>query len=68
VADKLISEAEAPNAKASVGIQAKQWRYAGTFANGAAAVAYLNTPPVQVAGEAGFSVRDNGNVDVFAFL
>jgi hypothetical protein len=68
MSEQVISEQAAPATKNQVGIQAKQWRYSGRFANGAAAVAFVNAPPAQQAGEAGYSVHDNGTVDVFIFL
>lgn len=68
MSEQVISEQSAPAAKAGVGVQAKQWRYSGRFANGAAAATYVNAPPAQQAGEASFSVHDNGTVDVFIFL
>jgi hypothetical protein len=68
MSEQVISEQDAHAAKGGVGIQAKQWRFSGRFANGAAAVAFVNAPPAQQAGEAIYSVHDNGNVDVFIFL
>jgi hypothetical protein len=66
--EQVISEQDAHAAKDSVGVQTKQWRYSGRFANGTAAAAYVNAPPAQQAGEASLTVHDNGTVDVFIFL
>ena len=68
MSEQAISEQDAPASKSRVGVQAKQWRFSGRFANGNAAVAFVNSPPAQQAGEAAYSVHDNGNVDVFIFL
>jgi hypothetical protein len=68
MSEQVISEQDAHAAKGGVGIQAKQWRCSGRFANCAAAVAFVNAPPAQVAGEASFSIHDNGTVDVVIFL
>lgn len=65
---QLVSEADAAGAKASAGVAAKSWHYSGLFANPAAAVNFVNAPPAQQAGEAVFSVRENGRTDVFIFL
>jgi hypothetical protein len=47
----------------------KQWLYAGfAFQDGFAATTYLNSPPAQGPGEAMTTVRDDGMVEVFAYL
>ena len=68
MSEQAISEQDAPAAKSRVGVQTKQWRCSGRFANCAAAVAFVNAPPAQQAGEASFSIHDNGTVDVVIFL
>jgi hypothetical protein len=44
----------------------KVWHHV-LVADAAVAVTYANTHPAQGAGEAVFSVRDDGQVDVFAY-
>lgn len=66
---ETITEVDAAvEKKARVATSTKTWLYAGRFGNAQAAVTYINTPPAQQAGEAVFSVHDDGTVDVFAFL
>lgn len=57
-----------PESKATeVSAEALIWRYEGLFANRQAAVNFTNAPPAQVAGQAVFSVRENGRTDLFLF-
>jgi hypothetical protein len=46
----------------------KEWQYLGLFGNGQVAAEYLNIPPVQVAGEAMTTVRDNDTVAMFVYM
>ena len=46
----------------------KRWVYAGRYSNGDAAARSANFSPPQLAGEAIFSVLENGRVDMFLFL
>ena len=45
----------------------KKWRYF-LRANPQDAVNFANQPPAQLAGEAQFSVRDDGRTDTFLFF
>ena len=66
-ADEQLAD-PSPESKASeVSAEAPFWRYEGLFANPQAAVNWTNTPPAQVAGQAEFSVRENGRTDLFLF-
>ena len=67
--DQTISDAEeAARVKAELKIEAaKQWRYWGVADNAAFAATVANLTPPQQAGEAVFSVRDDGKVDLFLF-
>lgn len=57
-----------PESKADeISAQAKTWRFDGLRANPQAAVAFANAPPAQVAGEAVFSVREDGRTYLFLF-
>jgi hypothetical protein len=57
-----------PESKATeVSAEALVWRYEGLFADQQAAVDFTNLPPAQVAGQAVFSVRENGTTDLFLF-
>lgn len=57
-----------PESKAAeVSAEALVWRYEGLFPNPQAAVQFTNLPPAQVAGQAVFSVRENGRTDLFLF-
>ncbi|MEV8634079.1 hypothetical protein AB0395_20710 [Streptosporangium sp. NPDC051023] len=59
---------EAQNvSKGSLAAAPKIWRQT-VQANPAAAVAFVNSAPAQVAGEAVFSNRADGKVDVYYFL
>jgi hypothetical protein len=46
----------------------KRWVYAGRYGNGDRAAQSANVSPPQLAGEAIFSVLENGKVDMFLFL
>jgi len=59
-----LDEAIAIKAQAAL---PKVWNY-HLFADPQAAVVYVNTPPAQGAGEAIFSVRENGLTDTFFFF
>ncbi|MCW3475603.1 hypothetical protein [Limobrevibacterium gyesilva] len=64
----LLKRAQAPAAAAqAVAPSVKIWRTV-TVATPAAAVAFLNAPPPQGAGEASLSDLPNGNVQVYYFL
>jgi len=64
--DETISD-EDTQAKQAVGAAAKIWRYF-LRASPANAVAFANLDPPQGAGEAVFSVRDNGQTDTFLYF
>jgi len=55
------------DAKKSVAVAAKTWRYS-LQPSPEEAVVFANTDPAQGAGEAVFSVRDDGSVDTFLFF
>ncbi|MEV7011248.1 hypothetical protein [Streptosporangium sp. NPDC051022] len=61
-----MSEAQAIS-KESLAAAPKIWRYV-LQPNPAAAVAFVNRAPAQVAGEAVFTNRADGQVDVYYFL
>jgi len=68
----VISEKDAVAKKASLhplplAPPPKKWHFAN-FASTAAAVNYVNTPPVQVAGEVSANARNDGTVGMFYFL
>ena len=69
--DKIITSREqAAQVKADMKLAdavPKRWRAHTAFTSGLA-VDFANTPPAQGAGEAVFSVRDDGKVDVFLFV
>ena len=67
--DQTISDAEeAARVKAELKTDAvRRWRYWGVAINAAQAVAIANITPPQQAGEAVFSVREDGKVDLFLF-
>jgi hypothetical protein len=69
MSDQAISDEEAATrVKAELKTEAeKRWRYWGLASNPAFAVAVANFTPPQEAGEAVFSVRDDGTVDLFLF-
>jgi hypothetical protein len=50
-----------------VSAEAKTWRFDGLRASPQAAVDFANLPPAQVAGEAVFSVREDGRTYLFLF-
>jgi hypothetical protein len=54
-------------AAADAALAVKRWRY-GLLASPIDARDRANAAPAQVAGEAVFSVRDNGQVDTFLFF
>jgi hypothetical protein len=60
-------EAHDPKAKGTAGVAAKTW-HVFNRPNAAAAVAWLNSPPAQQAGEAFVSNRSDGTVDAYAFF
>jgi hypothetical protein len=49
----------------ATGAEASQWRHAGSFASGAAAVEYINREPAQHAGEVSATVFSDGTVELF---
>jgi hypothetical protein len=53
--------------KGQIRAEVATWRYT-LQPTAQAAIEFVNRPPAQVAGQAAFSVRDNGQVDVFFFL
>lgn len=61
----LLKAAKANAAAATRG--PKIWNY-GLFPNPQAATDFVNLTPAQGAGEACFSVRDNGEVDTFYYM
>ena len=67
--DQTISDAEeAARVKAELKTDAvRRWRYWGVAIHGAAAIDVANITPAQQAGEAVFSVREDGRVDLFLF-
>jgi hypothetical protein len=52
---------------AAVAAHVKTWHHINV-ANAAAAIAFINAPPPQGAGEASFTNGPNGTVDVYYFL
>jgi hypothetical protein len=69
MSDQAISNDEAAaKVKAELKTEAeKRWRYWGVASTPAFAAAVANFSPPQEAGEAIFSVRDDGTVDLFLF-
>jgi hypothetical protein len=69
MADQTISDTdEAARVKADLKTEAdKRWRYWGVAANPAFAATVANFFPPQQAGEAAFSVREDGTCDLFLF-
>jgi hypothetical protein len=82
MSEEVITEQDAPERKEQDGATIreqrlregreegiKQWYHViAPFQNGFAAAVYLNTPPAQGPGEAMTTVRDDGRVEVFAYL
>jgi hypothetical protein len=64
---ETVSPSSPESKAAEVSAEAPTWRYDGLFGNPQAAVDFVNTPPAQVAGQAVFSVRENGSTDCFSF-
>jgi hypothetical protein len=52
----------------AAGAAPSQWRYAGRFADGAAAAAYINLEPAQHAGEVSATVLSDGAVELFVYF
>jgi len=65
--DEQIASPSPESKAAEVSAEAPTWRYDGLFASPQTAVAFVNAPPPQVAGQAVFSVRENGRTDLFTF-
>jgi hypothetical protein len=67
----VISEKDAVSRKTSlhpIGLGlVKQWNFLN-FASTNAAVAFVNAPPAQVAGEISANARNDGTVGLFYFL
>jgi hypothetical protein len=66
-ADQQVANPSPESKAAEVSAEALMWRYEGLFDNPQAAVNFTNAPPAQVAGQAVFSVRENGRTDLFLF-
>lgn len=70
--NELISERDAPLQKANLhaipqALPAKRWYFAN-FSSVAAAVAFVNAAPAQLAGEISGVARNDGTVGMFYFL
>lgn len=65
----IISEEQAARTKAALkrADEPKRWRFGGLATDVAAAMEFANAEPAQGAGEAFFSVRGDGTVDMFLF-
>jgi hypothetical protein len=64
----VISDADAAALKTAIQAEVKTWHYVGNFPTKQAAVAFVNLPPAQGAGEVQFVGAPNGTVDLYIFL
>jgi hypothetical protein len=65
-----MTQASPESKAAEVSAEAPIWRYENNgqpFPDPQAAVDFTNLPPAQVAGQAVFSVREDGRTDLFLF-
>ena len=65
--DEQLAKPSLESKATEVSAEALIWRYEGLFDDQQAAVDFTNAPPAQVAGQAVFSVRENGTTDLFLF-
>jgi hypothetical protein len=64
----MLSEEESIAQKEDAARMAvKTWRHT-TRPDPASAISFVNQPPAQGPGEVNFSVRDNGQVEIFYYL
>jgi hypothetical protein len=63
----VISDADAAALKTAIQAEVKTWHYIN-FPTPQAAVAFVNLPPAQGAGEVQFDRAPNGTVDLYIFL